>query len=92
MPPAPAKIRWVEIASRDYYVYAPQAGLFEPKVKLGDSVKNGQVYGLIHFVDDPMRAPAAVRFKASGILACKRHPGRCERGDCLGHLVTDAKR
>ncbi len=90
-PPAP-KTRWVEIASRDYYVYAPQAGLFEPKVRLGDDVKKGQLYGLIHFIDDPMREPVEVRFKATGILSCKRHPGRCERGDCLGHLVSEVKK
>ncbi len=91
--PEPAKkTRWVEIASRDYYVYAPQAGLFEPKARLGDMVKRGGLYGRIHFVDDPMREPVEVRFKASGILMCKRHPGRCERGDCLGHLVSDIKR
>ncbi len=92
IPPPPKATRWVEIASRDYYVYAPQAGLFEPKVKLGDDVKKGQLYGLIHFVDDPMREPVEVRFKATGILSCKRHPGRCERGDCLGHLVSETKR
>ncbi|MSP50712.1 MAG: deacylase [Alphaproteobacteria bacterium] len=92
IPPAPKKVRWIEIASRDYYVYAPQAGLFEPMVKLGDTVKKGQLYGHVHFVDDPMRLPAEVKFKASGLVVCMRHPGRCERGDCLGHLATDIKR
>ncbi len=89
--PAPKKVRWVEILSRDYYVYAPQPGLFEPKVKLGRMVKKDQLYGLVHFVDDPMRPPAEVRFKTAGMLICMRHPGRCERGDCLAHLATDAK-
>jgi uncharacterized protein len=91
-PPPARKTRWVEIASRDYYVYAPQGGLFEPRVRLGDTVAEGQLYGLVHFVDDPMREPAEVRFKASGFLICKRHPGRCERGDCLGHLASDIDR
>lgn len=91
VPPAPKKIRWIEIVSRDYFVYAPQAGLFEPKVKLGRMVKKDQLYGHVHFVDDPMRPPAQVRFKASGLLVCIRHPGRCERGDCLAHLATDRK-
>ena len=92
IPPPPKKTRWVEIASRDYYVYAPQAGLFEPKVRLGDNVRKGQLYGLVHYVDDPMREPTPVHFKATGILSCKRHPGRCERGDCLGHLVSEVQR
>jgi predicted deacylase len=91
IPPAPKKVRWVEILSRDYYVYAPQPGLFEPKVKIGRMVKKDQLYGLVHFVDDPLRPPAEVRFKASGMLICMRHPGRCERGDCLAHLATDVK-
>jgi predicted deacylase len=90
--PPRRKTRWVEIASRSYYVYAPHAGLFEPKARLGDAVRKGQLYGLVHFVDDPLRPPAEVRFRATGVLSCKRHPGRCERGDCLGHLVSDAER
>jgi len=89
VPARPPSVRWVEIASRDYYVYAPQAGLFEPRVKLGAGVKKGEVYGWVHYVDDPIRTPATVRFKATGLLSCMRHPGRCERGDCLGHLVSD---
>ena len=89
VPARPASVRWVEIAARAYYVYAPQAGLFEPRVKLGATVKKGDVYGWVHFIDDPVRAPATVRFKATGLLSCMRHPGRCERGDCLGHLVSD---
>jgi predicted deacylase len=90
--PRPKKVRWIEIASRDYYTYAPQAGLFEPVVKLGDMVKKGQIYGYVQFVDDPLREPAEVRFEASGLVVCMRHPGRCERGDCLGHLASDIKR
>lgn len=66
--------------------------MFEPKVRLGDEVKKGQLYGLVHFVDDPMREPVEVHFKASGVLSCKRHPGRCERGDCVGHLTSDVHR
>ena len=91
IPPRPKKVRWIEIASRDNYLFAPDAGLFEPKVKLGRMVKKGGLYGLIHFVDDPLREPIEIRFKISGLMVCMRHPGRCERGDCLGHLATDIK-
>ena len=34
--------RLMEVKSRDYYVYAPEAGLFEPAVELGDNVRAGQ--------------------------------------------------
>ncbi len=91
VPPKPKTVRWIEIATRDNYLFAPQPGLFEPKVKLGRMVKKGQLYGLIHFVDDPMRSPVEIHFKISGLVVCMRHPGRCERGDCLGHLATDIK-
>jgi predicted deacylase len=87
----PGKIRWVELLSRDYYVYAPDAGLFEPVVKLGRNVKKGQLFGYVHFVDNPAREPMPAHFKHDGILICKRHPGRVERGDCLAHLATDCR-
>lgn len=90
VPPAP-QIRLTELAGRDYYVYAPDAGLFEPVCKLGDMVKKGQLFGYLHFVDDPMRPAVPVHFRADGILICKRHYGRTERGDCLAHLATDIK-
>lgn len=86
---APGKIRLVEIASRDYFVYAPDAGLFEPFHELGAEVEAGAPAGCIHFVDDPGREPVTVNFKAGGVLICKRHFARVERGDCIAHLVTD---
>ena len=81
--------RLMEIKSRDYYVYAPEAGLFEPAVELGDDVRVGQVCGWVHFVDNPARAPEACYFDGDGMVICKRHYGRVERGDCVVHLATD---
>ena len=83
------EIRLTELAGRDYYVYAPDAGLFEWYCKLGEDVKKGQLAGVLHFNDDPARAPIEVSFRHDGMLICKRHFGRCERGDCLAHLATD---
>jgi predicted deacylase len=81
--------RLMEIKSRDYYVYAPEAGLFEPAVELGDEVIAGQLCGWVHFVDNPARAPEACYFDGDGMVICKRHYGRVERGDCVVHLATD---
>ena len=81
--------RLMEIKSRDYYVYAPEAGLFEPAVELGDSVRQGQLCGKVYFVDNPGRAPEACYFDGDGMVICKRHFGRVERGDCVVHLATD---
>ncbi|MSP98423.1 MAG: deacylase [Betaproteobacteria bacterium] len=81
--------RLMEVKNRDYYAYAPEAGLFEPAVELGDNVKAGEVCGEVHFVDNPARPPEVCRFEGDGMLICKRHYGRVERGDCVAHLATD---
>ena len=75
--------------NRRCYVFAPEAGLFEPLLRLGDEIEAGQTLGRIHFVDDPGREPAIARFSMGGLLVCKRHIGRVERGDCLAHTAAD---
>ena len=87
-----APTRIVELRGRDYYVYAPQPGLFEPFCDVGATVEKGQPCGQVHFVDDPARAPELCHFRRAGLLVCKRHPGRVERGDCVAHLATDVAR
>jgi len=84
-----APTRLMELKGRDYYVYAPAPGLFEPFVELGAWVEKGQPCGQVHFVDDPGRAPVPCHFRTAGMVICKRHPGRVERGDCVAHLATD---
>ena len=92
--PAP-KTRFVQIpyenyvTNRRYYIFSPAAGLFEPFLNLGDEVEGGQTLGRIHFVDDPMRDPAIASFTKGGLMVCKRHLGRVERGDCLAHVALD---
>ena len=81
--------RLMEVRSRDYYVYAPEKGLFEPSAELGDDVRQGQVCGVVHFVDNPGRAPETCHFERDGMVICKRHYGPVERGDCVMHLATD---
>ena len=71
--------------SRDF-VAAPMDGLFEPRVRLGDEVKAGDVAGIVHPVDDPERDGAEVRFSADGIVVCRRTPARTIRGDYLVHV------
>jgi uncharacterized protein len=83
------KTRLLRVGGPDYYVYAPDSGLFEPYAELGDEVESGQSAGLIHFPDTPWREPSPVRFARNGVVICKRIPGRSQRGDCLFHLGTD---
>ncbi len=79
---------YLEILGHDYYVQAPETGLFEPVTELGDQVDAGQLCGVVHFVDNPAREPVPSTFKVAGQVICRRHPGRVERGDCVAHLAT----
>jgi predicted deacylase len=93
-PPAAPPMRLLQVGFRDYlhnrrhYVFAEHAGLFEPLRRLGEEVKAGEPIGCIHFIDDPAREPAIARFELDGVFVCKCHPGRVQRGDCLGHVAT----
>ena len=86
----PHGTRLVEVNSRDHYVYATEAGLLEPLVDLGSEIKQGDLAGQIHFVDNPARAPVPCYFRRAGMVVCQRHFGRVERGDCVAHLATDS--
>ncbi len=87
-PPSPVT-RFVEVRDRSYYVYAPERGIFEPLVRLGDRVEAGQPAARVHFVENPAREPALCHFRSSGLVICRRALGRLEPGDCLFHLATD---
>jgi predicted deacylase len=84
-----AQTRLMEIKGRHYYVYAPDHGVFEPAVDLGQDVSTGQLAGHVHFVDNPGREPVPCHFKADGMVICRRSFGRVERGDCVFHLASD---
>lgn len=85
VPPAPPT-QLLQVGGSDYFVYAPDSGLFEPLVELGDEVKAGQAAGRIHFHDTPWLEPSVAVFKRDGVVLCKRMMCRTERGDCLFHL------
>jgi hypothetical protein len=88
--PARANTRRMAIPSRDFYVFSPSAGLFEPTTALGATVQKGDPCGLIHFVEEPLREPVRCAFGTDGLVVCLRQPARIEPGDCLGHLARDA--
>ncbi len=85
----PRGTRLMEVSSREHYVYARESGLLEPLVDLGAEVREGDLAGMIHFIDNPARAPEPCQFRRSGMVVCQRHFGRVERGDCVAHLATD---
>ncbi|MFO1035860.1 MAG: succinylglutamate desuccinylase/aspartoacylase family protein [Geminicoccaceae bacterium] len=76
-----------EWAGNENYVYAEHPGVFEPHVGLGEPVTAGQPCGTIHFIEDPRRESIQLTFQRPGTVACLRHPGRVEPGDCVSHTV-----
>lgn len=81
--------RTLLVGGADYFVYAPDNGLFEPLVELGDMVRAGQPAARIHLPETPWAEPVTAHFAHDGFVLCKRIPGRTMRGDCLFHLGTD---
>ncbi len=88
VPPA-GKTQHLEWGGYDYYAFAPEAGLFEPVVRLGDRIKDGQLCGYVHFIESPWRHSLPVHFKKGGFLICQRHFGRVVPGDCVAHTVIE---
>lgn len=72
----------LEIPGKQGYVFAPEAGVFEPLHALGTTVRAGEAAGRIHFVENPERPPLPLHFAQDGVLYAKRHPGRVEPGNC----------
>ncbi len=81
--------RMTEVFGDDYYVYAPDYGIWEPLVELGDEVSPGQPAAAVYCPETPWREPVVASFRRQGTVICKRVPGGVQRGDCLFHLATD---
>ena len=85
----PVATRFLDVRGPEMYVYAPENGVFEPLVELGDMVTPGTPAARIHMPETPWLPPVEIPFKAAGIVMCKRIPARTKRGDCLFHLASD---
>ncbi len=81
--------RLVRIPETDYYVMAPDDGLYEPFVELGDEVEAGQAIGQVHYPGHTDKDPWPVTTPVAGMLLCKRPPGRVERGDNIAIFAID---
>lgn len=88
---APGGTRLMRSLGRLNSVYAPENGLFQPFVNVGDAVTRGQPAGRLLFHDTPMREPVSLTFPADGVVSCRRFPTITARGDCLFNLMTDIR-
>ena len=65
----------------DDYLFAPESGLFETLVDLGDRVEAGDVVGRVHFLERPDRPPEPVAARTSGVACTVRAIATTEQGD-----------
>jgi predicted deacylase len=84
------RTRAVQVPGREHFLMCPGTGLFEPAVQLGGVVAAGDVADWLHDVDDPARAPEAVRFGAGGEVVARRLPALARRGDYLFTTAVEA--
>jgi predicted deacylase len=71
----------VDATSVDNYLLAPESGLWETFVDLGDRVEAGQPVGQIHFLERPDREPAVVTAIVGGLVMVVRAIATTAQGD-----------
>ncbi len=78
--------RLVRVHDSRCYVMAPDDGLYEPLVDLGDEIVEGQLIGQVHYPQHHDKPPWQVEAPLDGILICKRPPAKVRRGDNIAIL------
>lgn len=73
----------------EHFAFAPCNGIFEPRFRLGDEIKAGDIAGYVYDPVMPWKEPVTVAFKGSGLALCIRTFALVQAGDCLGHLASD---
>lgn len=87
--PRPRPARWVQALDREDYRFAPESGLWESRVDLGEPVAAGDVVGLLHFLERPDREAVPVVANAAGMLIAGRGPSIVKQGDCVAVIGHD---
>lgn len=75
VPDEPPAQQYYDMQGAGAYVIASDAGVFEPVVELGHSVRRGDLAGRIHFLASPSKEPIALFFGDSGTVYGIRQPG-----------------
>ena len=87
--PAPNPMIVAATRREDYHL-APESGIYESFVEVGEQVEEGQPIGQIHFAHRFDRGPEVVHSTGSGLLICRRFPGGTEQGDCVAVIARPA--
>ncbi|MDW6022939.1 succinylglutamate desuccinylase/aspartoacylase family protein [Mesorhizobium sp. BAC0120] len=90
---APEPMRLMSLTRHSQGIYASRRGWFEPAVRLGDKVTEGQIAGWYHDLERLEAEAEELRFAEAGIVISRRLHTMCEAGDCLvqaAELVGEA--
>ena len=74
----------------DNYLPAPESGLFETLVDLGQRVEAGEPVGRMHFLERVDREPETVHAKTDGIVCVVRAVATTEQGDNIIVVAREA--
>ena len=74
------------------FLRAPESGLFETLVHLGQRVETGEAVGRIHFLERPDREPETVVAGNDGIVCVVRAVATCEQGDNIVVVAREVDR
>jgi N-alpha-acetyl-L-2,4-diaminobutyrate deacetylase len=81
--------RRLDMPSLDAYAFATEAGMIEPCVDLGGSVRAGQVLARVWRIDRMGAAPEDVTARMDGVLAARHFPGLVQPGDTVGVVAVE---
>lgn len=71
------------------YLLAPESGLWETFVDLGERVREGQPVGQIHFLERPEREPEVVHARNDGIVFVVRAIATTDQGDNVAVIARE---
>jgi predicted deacylase len=76
----------------DNYLLAPESGLFETLVDLGQRVSAGEPVGRMHFLERPDREPEVILSRTDGIVCVVRAIATTAQGDNVVVVAREADR
>jgi N-alpha-acetyl-L-2,4-diaminobutyrate deacetylase len=76
----------------DDYLLAPESGLFETLVELGERVEEGQEVGRMHFLERPDRPPEPIHAKTAGTVCAVRAIATTDQGDNVAVVAREVDR
>ncbi|RJT26718.1 N-alpha-acetyl diaminobutyric acid deacetylase DoeB [Mesorhizobium waimense] len=81
--------KWLDMSDSTCFHFASEAGLVEPLVDLGASVRRGETIASIFPIGQTGVPPAEVRAQQDGILIARHFPSIVKPGDCIAVLAFE---